>query len=348
MTWSFVEVLAGRETYYLRFWSPLKGKEMAKAMASIASVLVISLATPALAASYTSELGNGGTHTVIFDGWKNGPGWNWSTTGGFDGAGYISTTRTDGSTGGAYMYTIDPNGTDPATSNHNFLGDLPGQWADGSGYFYVDYYVKDIDGSADTGNPARSPGKDCLNILAYVPSEVQWTYAFDSASGGWDHRYVQFKSDWTDAQAQAAGWVRNWGSDSFVDAISDAYWMLIGSNGVAGASSTQNPDIVGLDNITISSGLIPGPAHNPGDVDDSGLVGGGDLTAILTNWGQSGMSWGDGDVEPYPDGDGFIGGGDYTEVLTYWGTTYGPEPIPEPATVLLLGLGMLSGLIRRP
>ena len=59
------------------------------------------------------------------------------------------------------------------------------------------------------------------------------------------------------------------------------------------------------------------------------------------------MSWGDGDVDPYPDGDDFIGGGDYTAVLTAWGTSYGPEAVPEPASLALLLAGAALALLRR-
>ena len=98
--------------------------------------------------------------------------------------------------------------------------------------------------------------------------------------------------------------------------------------------------------ILILPGAGPAP-KNPGDVDEDNFVGGADLTQILTNWGNSGVSWTDGDVDPYNDGittgDDFIGGGDYTAVLTAWGTSYGPEAVPEPATIglLLAGLGLL-------
>ena len=74
----------------------------------------------------------------------------------------------------------------------------------------------------------------------------------------------------------------------------------------------------------------------PGDVNDDGFVGGDDLSKILTNWGQEGLSRQEGDLS----GDGFVGGDDYTEVLTYWGT-------PEPATLGLVILGGLAVLIRR-
>ena len=80
-------------------------------------------------------------------------------------------------------------------------------------------------------------------------------------------------------------------------------------------------------------------------------MGADDLVEILTNWGQSGVTWGEGDCAPYNDGintgDDFIGADDYVEVLTYWGTNYAPEPAPEPMTLCLLALGGLCSLLNR-
>ena len=104
------------------------------------------------------------------------------------------------------------------------------------------------------------------------------------------------------------------------------------------------------DYIHVYNGAAPTP-KNPGDVDEDNFVGGADLTQILTNWGNSGVTWTDGDVDPYNDGittgDDFIGGGDYTAVLTAWGTSYSPGSVPEPATMSLMLIGGLVGLLRR-
>ena len=98
-----------------------------------------------------------------------------------------------------------------------------------------------------------------------------------------------------------------------------------------------------FDAIIIAGDIIP--TLLPGDVDGNGYVGGSDLTALITNWGMTEATREQGDL----DGDGTVSGPDYSEVITYWGTGSPPEPsdIPEPATLGLLVLGGVLGLLRR-
>ena len=84
----------------------------------------------------------------------------------------------------------------------------------------------------------------------------------------------------------------------------------------------------------------------PGDVNGDGLVGGADLTAVITNWGIPDALLEQGDL----DGDGLVGGTDFTQVVTFWGSAAAPpEPIaiPEPSVCVLLTLGGLAILRRR-
>ena len=53
----------------------------------------------------------------------------------------------------------------------------------------------------------------------------------------------------------------------------------------------------------------------PGDVNGDGLVGGQDLSTVLSNWGKSGMASNQGDLS----GDGLVSGVDYAEILANWG-----------------------------
>lgn len=87
----------------------------------------------------------------------------------------------------------------------------------------------------------------------------------------------------------------------------------------------------------------------PGDANCDRFVGSDDLVRILTNWGANGpdVGWDMGDVAPYPDGDDFIGADDYVEVLTQWGSGAPLEVIPEPAALILLGIGASAMLGKR-
>ncbi len=103
-----------------------------------------------------------------------------------------------------------------------------------------------------------------------------------------------------------------------------------------GTSQTVNN--VSVDQLKIVN-ITPG-APIPGDVNGDFRVAGGDLTTVITYWGQSGLGREFGDL----NGNGIVDGPDYTEVITYWGTGPGEPPsgIPEPAT---LGLLLAGGLI---
>ena len=106
---------------------------------------------------------------------------------------------------------------------------------------------------------------------------------------------------------------------------------------------------------TLYEDVAPPTPKNRGDVTEDLFVGADDLVRILTHWGESGagVTWGDGDCAPYGDGittgDQFVGADDYVEVLSMWGTSYPaePTPTPEPATLGLLLLGGLIGIVRR-
>ncbi len=82
-----------------------------------------------------------------------------------------------------------------------------------------------------------------------------------------------------------------------------------------------------------------------GDIDGDGFVGITDLNVVLANWNQT-TPPGDGDAS----GDGFVGIEDLNAVLAVWNVGSQPPPAvvtPEPAALMLMGLGGLAITVRR-
>jgi hypothetical protein len=78
----------------------------------------------------------------------------------------------------------------------------------------------------------------------------------------------------------------------------------------------------------------------PGDANLDGKVDINDLTIVLAHYGQSGMTWGQGEFT----GDGTVDINDLTIVLAHYNDSVGSSvagmaAVPEPSCLVLLGIG---------
>jgi hypothetical protein len=87
-------------------------------------------------------------------------------------------------------------------------------------------------------------------------------------------------------------------------------------------------------------GYLAAMPLSPGDANGDGRVDINDLTIVLANYNQTGMTWSQGEFT----GDGTVDINDLTIVLANYNTTYatGPAAAPEPSSVVLLGVGVIG------
>ena len=120
------------------------------------------------------------------------------------------------------------------------------------------------------------------------------------------------------------------------------------STDVSFAGQLVSYDLVGPNQVDIF-GTLSEPGQNIGSggftINSQGFFGAEILSAVITNWGLTGATRAQGDL----NGDGTVGGIDYTMVITYWGANGGPppQPAPEPATLIFLLAGALAALLPR-
>ena len=147
-----------------------------------------------------------------------------------------------------------------------------------------------------------------------------------SAGGSVDHAFLYNGGQMTDLNSLIpanSGWTL-----VDADAINAAGWIVgVGVNS-AGA----------VDGFL----LQPANANNPGNVNGDGRVNVNDLTIVLTNFGSTGNSWSQGNMDGDPTGT--VDVNDLTIILSNFGNTYTAHvlaAVPEPSSFAMLAVAIL-------
>ena len=119
---------------------------------------------------------------------------------------------------------------------------------------------------------------------------------------------------------------------------------ILGMNLLGESFSGEDPitgTLLNPTNSWFSDFYVVPPSSLPGDANGDGTVDVNDLTIVLSNFGQTGMTWSQGEFT----GSGTVDVNDLTIVLTNFGQTAaasGMASVPEPSTVALLAAAVLA------
>lgn len=146
------------------------------------------------------------------------------------------------------------------------------------------------------------------------------------------------------------------GGGTFVKDPSDDTWKLAGINAYVYSALPSYPgdyrymDAVQVENyVTWIENILDDPAYYPsilGDANLDGAVDDADFGIVSANWLETGVGWKQGDF----NFDTLVDDADFGILAAAWGgaaSGFPTNPVPEPATMCLISVGILTILRRR-
>ena len=230
----------------------------------------------------------------------------------------------------------DNDADDTINLSYNVLDHSEGSFSDLSDQ---DTLVLDF-GMVAEGSPFPSLNFDIFNLVD--TSGFTASLELDSfQSGGDTGVFPTDLSTFTGVNALLAGDSNSYSvsfDTSSVGTYAAAYTLMMSDEDLTGAAAGTNLTLVFSGEIVASS--------IPGDYDDDGIVGQGDLNLVLLNWG--GTTTPPGWINE-PVSDGLIGQNELDGVLNNWGNQLvlsAVASVPEPSGTILLLASFCSLLLR--
>jgi PEP-CTERM motif len=197
-----------------------------------------------------------------------------------------------------------------------------------------------IDLDSDDGGPGTTGGIEYgQNSLASAVTGIDWSVP-RTIFVGYDSALELFNFFVDDVPAGSVGY----GSIARTPIFPFAQDAVDFGDGTTGQGLDVANEWYFVRILDVNTPVTPGLV---GDLDGDGFVGIADLNIVLGNWNQNVPP---GDPLADPSGDGFVGIEDLNTVLGNWNAGTPPvagAAVPEPATLILFGLGGLAMSRRR-